>query len=159
MIFRLESNSSNHLVCANCVELNCILPKGQLTSSEPSPQSSSPSHIQEEWIVLLRLAHVNAVPPRHTQSVQCAITTLGPQQSPPSKLQSTVLVWSSQIPSPTQSGLSHSTQKYICYCPHTKSVSLYIPTANISVIIYNDYYSWLLYITANFWGVDAEIYI
>ena len=31
-----------------------------------------------------------------------------------------------------------------------RNPSLYIMTANISVIIYNDHYSWFLYIMANF---------
>ena len=45
----------------NYVEINCISPGGQFLSSELSPQSLPPSHMYEDGIHFLRLAHLNSV--------------------------------------------------------------------------------------------------
>ena len=69
-------------------------------------QSNTPSTEQEQKGPGAALLVIFS--PKHWQSEQYAVLTLGPQQSPPSKPQPALLLSSSQLPSPIQRGFKLS---------------------------------------------------
>ena len=69
-------------------------------------QSNAPSLEQEQKGPGAALLVIFS--PKHWQSEQYAVLTLGPQQSPPSKPHPALLVSSSQTPSPIQCGFELS---------------------------------------------------